>query len=345
MATYTLFSASYGSNYANLRVRILEAATGNPAIIMASATSGLLSIYGNTVTDSSGNLAVYLDSAKTFQVWNNQFQLVSSGSSLAIEVKKTAAQLSAAPTLSDIGLGQGATFFLDTNPTAQYRISADTTQFVLTTGSGSGSATLAGLTDITSYDLGTNNTSVAAIKTTATSGSIAASRLPAFTGDAASSAGTSALTLATVNGGPVSNSFVKVTTIGKGLVTASTAVGSSDITTALGYTPPSTVAGRTGAVVLAPADISGLGIPTAMSTGHSFVNADNGNHVIASSNPNYVLNTGLVPGWGVSVRGAFTYTGTATVTDIRTTTGNALAFFMQTSTDGSGSTYDLGGTK
>lgn len=139
MSTYALFTASYGSNYANLRVRILEAATGLPAIIMASAASGILSSNGNAVLDSSGNLSVFLDNAKTFQVWNNQFLLINSGSSLAIEVQKTAAQLAAAPTNSDIGLGPGATFYLDTNPAAQYRINSSKTQFSVITGSGGAS--------------------------------------------------------------------------------------------------------------------------------------------------------------------------------------------------------------
>lgn len=133
MATYTLFTASYGLNYANLRVRILEASTGVPAIIMASATSGLLSIHGNAATDPSGNLSVYIDSSKTFQVWNNQFLLLPSGISIATDVLRTATQLANPPTLSDIGLGPGATFYLDTNPTSLYRISTDKTQYILVT--------------------------------------------------------------------------------------------------------------------------------------------------------------------------------------------------------------------
>lgn len=135
MSTYTLFSASYGLNYANLKVRILEANTGVPAIIMASATSGVLSVHGNITTDASGNLAAYLDNSKTFQVWNNQFLLIPGGISLATEVQRSADHLAGAPTLSDIGLGPGATFYLDTNPAALYRISTDKTQFVLVTSS------------------------------------------------------------------------------------------------------------------------------------------------------------------------------------------------------------------
>jgi hypothetical protein len=45
------------------------------------------------------------------------------------------------------------------------------------------------------------------------------------------------MTLATVNSSPQTDTFRKITVNGKGLVTATSAVGSSDITTALGYTP------------------------------------------------------------------------------------------------------------
>ena len=67
------------------------------------------------------------------------------------------------------------------------------------------------------------------------SGTISATNLPAFTGDATSTAGTSALTLATVNSNV--GTYSKLTVNAKGLVTAASALGSSDITTALGYTP------------------------------------------------------------------------------------------------------------
>lgn len=59
--------------------------------------------------------------------------------------------------------------------------------------------------------------------------------LLSYTGDVTTS-GTVA-TLATVNAAPVSNVFSKVTTNGKGLVTATSAVSASDITSALTYTP------------------------------------------------------------------------------------------------------------
>jgi len=59
-----------------------------------------------------------------------------------------------------------------------------------------------------------------------------------LTGDiTGSGTGSFATTLATVNSSPQTDTFRRITVNGKGLVTASSAVGSSDITTALGYTP------------------------------------------------------------------------------------------------------------
>ena len=52
-----------------------------------------------------------------------------------------------------------------------------------------------------------------------------------------SSAVSSAITLATVNSSPVTDSFQRVTVNGKGLVTSSSSVVATDITTALTYTP------------------------------------------------------------------------------------------------------------
>lgn len=59
-----------------------------------------------------------------------------------------------------------------------------------------------------------------------------------LTGDiTGSGTGSFATTLATVNSSPQTDTFRKITVNGKGLVTATSAVGLSDITTALGYTP------------------------------------------------------------------------------------------------------------
>ena len=68
MATYALYNASLGASYANVPVKIFDVATGSPAIVMASATGGLLNSLGLATLDGSGNLAVYLDNSKTWQV-------------------------------------------------------------------------------------------------------------------------------------------------------------------------------------------------------------------------------------------------------------------------------------
>ena len=73
----------------------------------------------------------------------------------------------------------------------------------------------------------------------------------------------SSLTLATVNSAPVTNSFQKITTNSKGLVTTTSAVSSTDITSSLGYTPLN-VAGdtMTGALILNADPVSPLGAVT-----------------------------------------------------------------------------------
>lgn len=91
------------------------------------------------------------------------------------------------------------------------------------------------------------------------------------------------------------------------------------------------------------------GVPVAFATGHTFVDADDTAHVIATGTPAYTLPTGRAPGWGVSIDGAFTLTGGLTigsgVTDIRATTGTAFCSIVQTDTSGAGATYKLVGTK
>lgn len=70
------------------------------------------------------------------------------------------------------------------------------------------------------------------------SGTLAAARLPAFSGDASSSIGSSVLTLANVGAGVTSGTqYTKVRVDGKGRVTSGSQLAASDITTALGYTP------------------------------------------------------------------------------------------------------------
>ncbi len=72
------------------------------------------------------------------------------------------------------------------------------------------------------------------------SGTLSIARLPAFSGDASSSAGSNVLTLASVGAGVTSGTqYTKVTVDGKGRVISGAQLSVSDVTTALGYTPAS----------------------------------------------------------------------------------------------------------
>ncbi len=101
-----------------------------------------------------------------------------------------------------------------------------------------------------------------------TANTLSAPRTIAATGDAAWSVNfdgstnvSSVLTLATVNSLPQTDTFRKVTVNGKGLVTATSAVTSSDITTALGYTPLNSAGGTmTGDLVTPAVSINGVGL-------------------------------------------------------------------------------------
>ncbi|WP_374029953.1 tail fiber domain-containing protein [Bdellovibrio bacteriovorus] len=66
-------------------------------------------------------------------------------------------------------------------------------------------------------------------------GTLAAARMPALTGDVTSTAGSLTTTLA--NSGVTAGTYSKVTVDAKGRVTVGANIGSSDVTTALGYTP------------------------------------------------------------------------------------------------------------
>lgn len=65
---YNLVTKTFGSNLANSPVRILEVSTGIPATIMQSEAGGVISTDGRTFTDGSGNLAVYLDTTKGWNI-------------------------------------------------------------------------------------------------------------------------------------------------------------------------------------------------------------------------------------------------------------------------------------
>lgn len=145
---YSLFTASYGLSSANFRVRILETNNGTPAIITLKDGT-VVNSEGEAVVDAYGNLSVYLDNTKTFGVHINQYLLSHTDSNVALLVKRTAFQLSSAPTAADLELGPGALFYDETNPVAYYHISANKTSFMALTGSGTAGSD--GLNNATIY--------------------------------------------------------------------------------------------------------------------------------------------------------------------------------------------------
>jgi hypothetical protein len=116
-----------------------------------------------------------------------------------------------------------------------------------------------------------------------------------LSGDATSSG--TALTLATVNGSPQTDTFRKITVNGKGLITATSAVGSGDITTALGYTPVN----KAGDTMTGNLNMGGTFIVTGLATPTSGTDATNKNYVDSAV-------AGL--SWKQSVRVATTAAGT-----------------------------------
>lgn len=96
------------------------------------------------------------------------------------------------------------------------------------------------------------------------SGTLFAARLPAFTGDATSNAGTAALTLATVNSNV--GTFASFTVNGKGLVTAATAL-SGDMTTSGAVATLATVNGNVGTFAAHTVNAKGLATAAANLSG------------------------------------------------------------------------------
>lgn len=78
-------------------------------------------------------------------------------------------------------------------------------------------------------------------------GTLAAARLPAFSGDLSSSAGSSTLILS--NTGVTPGTYDRVTVDAKGRVTSGSMMSALDITNALGYTPTNVVSGTLGGAI------------------------------------------------------------------------------------------------
>lgn len=91
-----------------------------------------------------------------------------------------------------------------------------------------------------------------------------------------------------------------------------------------------------------PVPIGGsLGVPFAF-TSRALTDSDNGDNLICSTSQTATVNTGLISGFGCAFKGAISFNGTATVTDVRTTgASNPWCALMQTGAN----TYDVVGSK
>lgn len=87
---------------------------------------------------------------------------------------------------------------------------------------------------------------------------------------------------------------------------------------------------------------TGLGVPAAEAGNRTITNADNGKNLICTGSLTFTVNTGLLPGFGCSFKGTVAFTGSATVTDVRTTGAtNPWCALCCTGTN----TYDVVGSK
>jgi hypothetical protein len=118
--------------------------------------------------------------------------------------------------------------------------------------------------------------------TNITSGTLAAARLPAFTGDATSTAGTSSLTLA--NSGVTAGTYTKVTVDAKGRVTSGTSILAADIPT-LNQNTTGTASNVTGTVAIAN---GGTGATTAAGARTNLGATTAGANLFTLTNPSAV---------------------------------------------------------
>ncbi len=147
-------------------------------------------------------------------------------------------------------------------------------------------------------------------------GTLAAARLPAFSGDATSSSGSAVLTLASVGSGVTSGSqYTKVTVDGKGRVTSGAQLSVTDVTTALGYTPASTSAS------------------TQWITSGTTINYSTGNVGIGNSSPQSALSIGSSLGSGYALTANSTSAYGMVVQTSEAVAGNNAAFWVRTSAD------------
>lgn len=68
---YSTYTQSFGISNANAKVKIVNAVSGVPAIILATTTGGVINNDGFAVLDSNGDLSVIIDTAQTWHIFVN----------------------------------------------------------------------------------------------------------------------------------------------------------------------------------------------------------------------------------------------------------------------------------
>ena len=319
----------------------------NPLGYITSAGAPVQSVFGRTgaVTLTAADLTSALTFTpvnKAGDTFTGSVTLVAGGTSAAPLIFQSGSPL-ATPSFGAVEF-DGTNLYLTNNVSSPTR---KTFAFAATTLSGYGITDPVVLTS-GSYADPAWVTSLAASKL---SGSLAAGAMPAFSGDVSSSAGSTTLTLA--NSGVTAGTYAKVTVDAKGRVTAGAALGSSDVTGALGFTPynatnPSgyitaasapvqSVFGRTGNVTLASGDVTGAlgftpynasnpaGYLTTASIPVQSVFGRTGNVTLAASDVTTALSYSPANKAGDTLTGNLTLAaGTAAVAPLTLQTGTSL---------------------
>jgi hypothetical protein len=135
-----------------------------------------------------------------------------------------------------------------------------------------------------------------------------------------SGTGSFATTLATVNVSPQTDTFRKITVNGKGLVTATSAVQTSDLSAVLGYTPG---AGTVSTVSVTTANGVSGSVATATTTPAITL-------TLGAITPSSVAATGTVTGTNLSGSSSGTNTGDQTITLTGDITGSGTSSFATT---------------